>query len=138
MSNPPPPDLPRPTESELPILRALWQRGPSTVREVMGALEAERPMGYTTVLKFMQIMHDKGLLNRDETRRSHVYAPAVPPEKTKRQLAGHLVERVFGGSVRDLVVGALGGTAVSTEELAEIRELLENYENSNSNGEDKA
>jgi predicted transcriptional regulator len=124
----PPPDLPRPTESELPILRVLWTKGPSTVRDVMATLEPTRPMGYTTVLKFMQIMHDKGLLARDESARSHVYAPAVAPEKTKRQLAGHLVEGVFGGSVRDLVVGALGGKKVSPEEIAEIHELLESYD----------
>ena len=122
-------DLPRPTESELPILQVLWNRGPSTVREVLEVLQVERSMGYTTVLKFMQIMHEKGLLTRDASERSHVYSPAVPPGNTKRQLAGHLVDRVFGGSVRDLVVGALGDKAVSTEELDEIRELLEDYKN---------
>jgi len=85
-------------------------------------------MGYTTVLKFMQIMHEKGLLTRDESSRTHVYRPAVPPERTKRQLANHLVEGVFGGSIRDLVVGALGSKKVSSEELAEIRELLNQFD----------
>ena len=118
----------RPTDSELAILRVLWKRGPSTVRAVMEALESERAMGYTTVLKFMQIMHEKGQLRRDETMRTHVYEPAVAPEKTKRQLAGDLMEKVFDGSARDLIMGALGGKKVSARELKEIREFFDDLD----------
>lgn len=125
MTEPIPRELPRPTDSELSILRVLWARGASTVREVMEAMDGERSMGYTTVLKFMQIMLEKGLLLRDDSARTHVYRPAAPPERTRGQMTRHLVERVFEGSVRDLVMGALGDGKVSPEEASEIRALLE-------------
>ena len=118
----------RPTDAELAVLRVLWQRGPSTVREVHDVLNAEKPTGYTTVLKFMQIMHDKGFLVRDESQRSHVYQPRVPAEKTQRQLVAELLERAFEGSARNLVMQALSAKKVSPEELAQIRALLDEIE----------
>ena len=118
----------RPTDAELGILRVLWQRGPSTVREVRDVLHAEKPTGYTTALKFMQIMHDKGLLVRDESQMSHVYQPRVPAEKTQRQLVADLLERAFEGSARNLVMQALSAKKVSPEELAQIRTLLDEIE----------
>jgi len=118
----------RPTDAELGILRVLWQRGPSTVREVRNVLDVEKPTGYTTVLKFMQIMHEKGLLVRDESQRSHVYQPRVPAEKTQRQLVSDLLEQAFEGSVRNLVMQALSAKKVSPQELAQIRALLDEIE----------
>jgi len=110
------------------ILRILWQLGPSTVRQVHEALNARKPIGHTTVLKFMQIMTAKGLLDRDETARTHVYRPRVPAEKTQRQLVAHLLERAFEGSALKLVMQALSATEVSAEELREIRALLDEME----------
>jgi len=120
--------IPRPTDAELAILRVLWRLGPSTVRQVHDVLSAERPIGYTTVLKFMQIMTEKGLLLRDETQRSHVYRPQVPAEKTQQQLVGDLLERAFEGSAQRLVMQALSTQKVTPEELAQIRELLDSLE----------
>src|SRR5690242_18490460 len=94
--------LPKPTDAELALLRVLWQRGPSTVREVWEQLNRTQAAGYTTVLKTLQIMRTKGLVHRDETDRSHVYRPAVGQEETQRQFVGHLLERVFAGSARKL------------------------------------
>jgi len=119
---------PKPTEAELSILRVLWQRGPSTVREVWEELRPEQGTGYTTVLKTMQIMFDKGLLKRNETERSHVYAAARSREQTQRQVVGHLLERLFSGSAPQLVMQALAGSKASSEELAEIRKLLDKME----------
>ncbi|NQU19977.1 MAG: BlaI/MecI/CopY family transcriptional regulator [Candidatus Nealsonbacteria bacterium] len=119
---------PRPTNAELRILRVLWQRGPSTVRQVREVLMAEKPTGYTTVLKFMQIMTEKGLLTRDESRRTHVYRPMVPAEATQRQLVGDLLDRAFDGSAEKLVMHALSAKKVSTEELSQIRSLLDTLE----------
>ena len=119
---------PRPTDSELSILRVLWDRGASTVREVQEVLNAERPTGYTTVLKLMQIMTDKGLLVRDESQRTHVYRPRVPAEKTRQQLVSDLLERAFEGSADQLVLHALSAKQVSPEELAQIRQLLDEIE----------
>jgi predicted transcriptional regulator len=116
--------LPLPTESELRLLRVLWTRGPSTVREVLDALPAEPPTGYTTVLKVLQIMHGKGLVIRDERERTHVYAAAVPPETTQRQLVSDLAERAFGGSALGLVMHALSPGVASREEIEEIRRLV--------------
>ena len=113
-----------PTESELEILNVLWNTGPATVREVHEAL-SQKGTGYTTVLKQMQMMVDKGLLNRSERFRSHVYQVSVPREETQQQLAGNLLERAFGGSARNLVLGALSAQKVSAEELAEIRKVLD-------------
>lgn len=120
-------DLPRPTEGELAILRVLWDRGPSTVRDVTEALH-ERGTGYTTALKLMQIMTDKGLVRRDESRRTHVYEAVAPAEETQRQLVGDLLERAFGGSARQLVLQALSSKKASRADLAEIRKLIDDME----------
>ncbi len=120
--------LPLPTEAELELLRVLWARGPSTVREVLEALGPERGIGYTTVLKQLQIMHGKGLVIRDEGARSHVYAAAMAEEATQRRLVTDLVERAFGGSAARLVLNALSGPSATPEERAEIRALLERME----------
>jgi len=122
-----PKPAPLPTDSELQILNALWASGPATVREVHDALSG-KGTGYTTVLKQMQMMVDKGLLTRSERFRSHVYQVSVPQEETQQQLAGSLLERAFGGSARSLVLGALSAQPVSPEELAEIRRLLDEVE----------
>ncbi|HSU15801.1 BlaI/MecI/CopY family transcriptional regulator [Longimicrobium sp.] len=116
---------PLPTEGELRLLRVLWQRGPSTVREVLDALPGGGDTGYTTALKLLQIMHAKGLVIRDETNRTHVYAAAVPPESTQRRLVADLVERAFGGSAHQLVLQALSPQLASPAELAQIRALLD-------------
>jgi predicted transcriptional regulator len=120
--------LPKPTDAELAILQVLWERGPSTVRQVQDELEASRGTGYTTTLKLMQIMFDKGLLTRDETNRSHVYTAAVSRQKTQRQLVGQLIEQVFEGSARQLVLQALSAKKSSRAELAEIRRLIAEME----------
>ena len=124
---PPPPQPPRPTVSELAIMRVLWERGPSTVREVLENLNAERPepLGYTTVLRFLQIMTRKGLVVRAEKDRGHVYQPSVPADRTKKQLVRDIMDRVFGGSAHQLVLQALGAGKVSKAELKEIRNLLD-------------
>jgi predicted transcriptional regulator len=119
---------PRPTPAELEILRTLWEVGPSTVRDVQERLERERPMGYTTVLKLLQIMAEKGLVRRDETERAHVYAATAPEQQTQQQLVRDLADRAFGGSASKLVVQALSGQRTSREELARIRELLDRLE----------
>lgn len=122
-----PDDLPKPTESELAILRALWKKHPATVREVMETLNEERdpPLAYTTVLKFFQIMTEKGLVTRDDADRTHSYSPAVPPDTTKKQLVGDLLDRLFQGSVSELVLQALGTSKLSKAEAAEIKKLLD-------------
>jgi predicted transcriptional regulator len=116
---------PRPTEAELEILRALWERGPSTVRQVHEAIAAARETGYTTTLKLMQIMADKGLVTRDESSRTHIYTPRVSQESTQQQLVTDLVTRAFGGSAAELVLRALSSHTASDEELAEIRKLID-------------
>ena len=116
--------LPRPTDAELAILRVLWERGPATVRQVHEAL-ADRETGYTTTLKLMQIMADKGLVTRDESARTHVYAARVSQEQTQRQLVNDLVDRAFGGSAAELVLRALSDARTSAEELREIRRLID-------------
>ncbi|HEX2093399.1 MAG TPA: BlaI/MecI/CopY family transcriptional regulator [Longimicrobiaceae bacterium] len=124
MTRPPP----QPTPAELEILRVLWQRGPSTVREVHETLHRSEPVGYTTVLKTLQIMTDKGLVGRDESQRAHVYEPRISEEATQRQLVRDLLDRAFGGSAAKLVVRALSGSRASAEELEEIRTLLARLE----------
>lgn len=122
---------PQPTEVELAILRVLWERGPGTVREVHAALQARRDRrdtGYSTTLKMMQVMFDKGLLKRDESCRPQVYRPAIAEEQTQRQMVDDLVRRVFGGSARKLVLRAVESERVTPDELAEIRKLLEQME----------
>ena len=116
---------PRPTEAELEILRVLWERGPSTVRQVHEALAAARDTGYTTTLKLMQIMADKGLVTRDESSRTHIYTPRASQESTQRQLVTDLVARAFGGSAAELVLRALSSHTASDDELAEIRKLID-------------
>ena len=122
------PPAPFPTDAELDVLRVLWQRGASTVREVFEGVCRSRPVGYTTVLKQMQVMHRKGLLSRSERFRSHVYEPAQTRARTQRQLAGALLRQVFDGSARGLVQSALAGRKVDARELAEIRRVLDEYE----------
>jgi predicted transcriptional regulator len=121
-------DLPRPTDAELEILRVLWDQGPSTVRDVHTNLERRREIGYTTVLKFMQIMAAKGLVERDETARAHVYKARVAQEQTQRQLVGHLLDRAFGGSAASLMMQALSGRKASTDEIAQMRQMLADFE----------
>ena len=118
--------LPRPTDSELSILRVLWRRGPSTVRQVQEELGEDT--GYTTVLKFFQIMTDKGLVTRDDSQHAHIYQAKLAEEETQRQLVVDLLDRAFSGSAKKLVVQALSAKKASTEELAEIRRLLDEME----------
>jgi len=120
--------LPRPTDAELEILSILWERGAGTVRQVFEALSVSREMGYTTVLKQLQIMHDKGLVTRDESQRSHVYRPRQKEQVTQRQLVSDLLSRAFGGSTEKLVMQALSTKKASREELAEIRRMLDELE----------
>jgi predicted transcriptional regulator len=122
----PKPQHPYPTDAELAILRVLWERGASSVREVLAALNAARPapLAYTTVLRFLQIMTEKRLVVRADRDRAHVYAPAISAERTKKQMVADLLERAFGGSVPELVLQALGARKVSPAELCEIRKLL--------------
>lgn len=115
----------RPTAAELQILRVLWDRGPSTVREVHESLNAKRSAGYTTTLKFLQIMIEKGLVTRDESHRSHVYSAKRGKEDTQRALVSDLLERAFDGSAQKLVLQALSTEQASAEDLAEIRQLLD-------------
>src|SRR5580693_7400006 len=122
----PPP--PRPTDAELEILTVLWSRGPSTVRELHEVLAQRKATQYTTVLKFMQIMADKGLVRRDEKNRAHIYEASRPREWTQRQLAGDLLERGFAGSAKSLLVGALSARKASPKELVELRKFLDDYE----------
>ena len=118
---------PRPTDAELAILRVLWERGSSTVRQVHEALAATRDTGYTTTLKLMQIMADKGLVTRNETARTHVYAASAGQKQTQQQLVQDLVDRAFGGSAAALVLRALSSDDATDEELTEIRKLIDDY-----------
>ena len=120
--------LPHPTDSELAILQVLWNCGPSTVRDVHEALSHNRTTGYTTTLKLMQIMADKGLVTRDESRRTHIYVAAGHPDRTRQQLVRSLLDRAFGGSAKALVMQALSANKTSAEELTEIRNLLDSLE----------
>jgi BlaI family transcriptional regulator, penicillinase repressor len=122
---PKPGDDALPTDAEIDILAALWRLGPSTVREVHQALRKD--CGYTTTLKQMQLMLEKGLLIRSERFRSHVYEPAAPREQLQKQIAGDLLNRVFAGSASGLIMGALAAKPASAEELAEIRRMIETY-----------
>jgi len=120
-------DLPRPTDAELEILTVLWSIGPATVRQVHEAISRRRPALYSTVLKFMQIMTEKGLVRRDESQRAHVYEAVRPREWTQQQLAGELLERAFGGSTKAFLIGALSAKKATKEELADMRRLLDEY-----------
>jgi predicted transcriptional regulator len=119
---------PRPTDAELEILTVLWSRGPSTVRAVHEAIVERRPAQYTTVLKQLQIMDEKGLVKRDESERAHVYTAARPRESTQAQLAGDLLHRAFAGSATSLLLGALSAQKPSKKELAELRQFLDEFE----------
>lgn len=121
-------ELPKPTNAELEILTVLWSIGPATVREVYDAINRRRPAEYSTTLKFMQIMAEKGLLLRDEKQRAHVYEAAKSREWTQRQLAGDLLDRAFSGSAKALVVGALSARKITKAELAELLSFLSEYE----------
>jgi BlaI family penicillinase repressor len=118
----------RPTDAELEILTVLWSRGPSTVREVHETISQRKSAQYSTVLKLMQIMAEKGLVRRDEKERAHVYKAAQPREWTQKQLAGDLLQRAFAGSAKHLLMGALSAQKATTKELAELRKLLDEYE----------
>jgi len=122
----------KPTDAELAILRVLWSRGPSTVRDVAEALGREE--AYTTVLKLMQIMTDKGLVKRDDSARSHVYKATSSEDKTQKQLVTDLLDKVFAGSAAKLVLQALDSGKASPEELAEIRKLLDAHSARKSGG----
>ena len=121
-------ELPRPTDAELEILKVLWRRGPCTVREVFETLGESKTTGYTTVLKTMQIMADKGLVVRDESERAHRYEPAAPEDETQRRLVGDLLRKAFDGSAKKLVMQALSTERASAEELSEIRRMLDELE----------
>ncbi|MBM3882739.1 MAG: BlaI/MecI/CopY family transcriptional regulator [Verrucomicrobia bacterium] len=118
------PPLPKPTEAELGILRVLWRRGRATVREVTDVLNRAQPTGYTTVLKFLQIMTDKGLVQREELGRAHLYQPTLSEEQTQGQLVRDLLDRAFAGSAAKLVQRALSATPASAAELAQIKRLV--------------
>jgi BlaI family transcriptional regulator, penicillinase repressor len=120
--------MPRPTDAELAILNVLWERGPSTVRDVHEALSSTQATGYTTVLKLMQIMTEKGLVVRDETQRAHVYEARHSEQRTQRQLLADLADRAFRGSPAKLVMQALSGRRTSVEEMNAIRDLLDRLE----------
>ena len=120
-------NLPRPTDAELEILTVLWSRGPTTVREVHDTISARKPTQYTTVLKMMQIMAEKGLVERNETARTHVYSPVAGQEQTERQLVQDLVDRAFGGSAAQLVLRALSAEGTTDAELTAIRKLIDDY-----------
>jgi BlaI family transcriptional regulator, penicillinase repressor len=125
MTTLPKPSAPRPTDAELAILRVLWDRGPSTVRQVHEVLGRERAAAYTTALKLLQIMTEKGLVERDERDRSHVYRARLTEEQTQRQLVRDLVDRAFGGSATKLVMQALASRRASPDELREIRRAID-------------
>jgi BlaI family transcriptional regulator, penicillinase repressor len=121
-------NLSRPTDAELAILRVLWSRGPSTVRQVHEAISRERETGYTTVLKLMQIMTEKGLVERDESERTHVYQARFTQEATQQRLVSDLLDKAFDGSASQLVMRALEAKPASADELAQIRRLLDELE----------
>ncbi len=120
--------IPDPTDAELDVLRVLWKLGPCTVKEVFEALRPAKAVGYTTVLKQLQVMHRKGLVSRSERFRAHVYEPSQPQEHTQQHLARSLLRQAFDGSARTLLQSALAGRRVSSTELREIRRLLDDLE----------
>jgi predicted transcriptional regulator len=119
------PLVPKPTDAELAILRVLWSRGASTVRQVHDILSKDRALAYTTTLKLLQIMTEKGLVLREDESRSHVYSARHAEDETQRRLVGDLLERAFGGSAAKLVMQALAGGRATPEERREIRRLLD-------------
>lgn len=125
---------PKPTNAELTILRVLWQRGPSTVRQVRAELERVEPTGYTTVLKLLQIMTEKSLVVRDESQRAHVYCAAITEEGTQRGLVRDLLDRAFDGSAGKLVLQALDSRPADPDELRQIRQMLDRLEEDEDRG----
>lgn len=123
-----PTQTPRPTDAELSILRVLWEAGPRSVREIQHLMNENRPTGYTTVLKMLQIMTEKGLVVRDESVRPQIYRPRLSRVQTQRRLLTDLLQRAFGGSVREMILQALATRKSSPEELANIEELLDRLE----------
>ena len=119
---------PRPTEAELSILRVFWEHGAQSVRDVHRTLNESKPTGYTTVLKLLQIMTEKGLVERDETKRPQIYKPRLSQQQTQRQMLGDLVQRAFGGSVKALVLQALSTNKSSLAELEAIEKMLDRFE----------
>ena len=117
-----------PTKAELSILRVLWTEGPLSVRDVQAILDRSKPTGYTTVLKIMQIMADKGLVDRDDTVRPQIYRPRYSEDRTQKQILTDLIQRVYGGSVKALVLHAVGTQKPSAEDLEKIKKLLERFE----------
>ena len=128
-------DVPRPTDAELEILNVLWQRGAATVREVHDELSARKATLYTTVLKTLQIMTEKGLVERDESQRAHLYRARLAQDETQRQLLNDLLARAFDGSASKLVMQALSSREASAEELTEIRALLDAFERGRAAGD---
>ena len=116
---------PKPTEAELELLRVLWDRGPSTVREIHEVVAGSKETGYTTTLKILQKMTDKGLVVRDESKRSHVYHAAAEAENTQRQLVTELIDKAFGGAAEKLVIQALSSRKVDPREIETLRKLLD-------------
>jgi predicted transcriptional regulator len=121
--------LPRPTEGELELLRILWERGPSTVRELHDDISTRRPLGYTSVLKLLQIMADKGLVEREESARAHIYRPAASQNETQNQLLRDISERLFAGSAAQLAMHALSLDAVNDHDLDTLRTLIDQKRN---------
>ena len=119
----------KPTEGELEILQVLWDKGNATVREVHEHINQYKDSGYTTTLKLMQIMFEKGLVKRDDSSKTHIYKPNVSKEKTQQQMLGKMVDALFGGSASQLVMQALGNSQPSKEELEDIQQLLNNLKN---------
>lgn len=123
----------KPTDSELEILNIIWEKGDSTVREVHEVLEQTKEVGYTTTLKLMQIMHDKKLLTRDTSSKTHIYKAAISQESTQGQIVQRIVDNVFNGSTMQMVMQALGNHKASNKELDQIREYLDQIEKENNN-----
>jgi BlaI family penicillinase repressor len=116
----------KPTESELEILQVLWSRETASVRDVHEELAKSKDVGYTTTLKLMQIMHEKGIVKRDDSFKTHIYQAAVSKEKTQKHLLGKMINTLFGGSPTELIIQALGNHKASPQELEEIQQLLDN------------
>lgn len=123
-------NLPRPTDAEIEILHVLWQLEPATVRQVHEHLTQTKQAQYTTTLKQLQVMTEKGFVVRDESERSHVYRAAVARNQVQRQMTTHLMDRVFGGSARSMLMEALGAKKVSKKEIAELRQMIDDFEKS--------
>jgi BlaI family penicillinase repressor len=119
----------KPTESELEILQVLWAKGKATVREVHEELAAIKDSGYTTTLKLMQIMFEKGIVKRDDSAKTHIYEPNISRESTQKQMLGKMVDALYGGSSTTLVMQALGSSTPSKDELDEIQKMLDNLKN---------